>query len=84
MILRCPANIEVLMHYHCTPDTHPKAHLDYVTEITDHLLKAGAIESDQSIKSYRTTELGAAWVKLLCNTPIPTTAFVDQQGNVIK
>lgn len=83
MTLRCPAHVELLMHYYCSPEPHERADSDMVKTFTAQLLIEKAIEWDEKINSYRTTARGEAWVKLICNTPIPTPAFIDQHGNVI-
>jgi hypothetical protein len=85
MKIGTPHNIELLLHYHTTPDVHPRFHVAHVKEVTEMFVKRGCIipEKDKP-DQYRTTSLGAAWVKALCNTEIPVAVFVDQTGAVIS
>lgn len=86
MILKSPSNIEILLHCHTSPIPHPRVSAPAVREGLLELQKAGVIEpeGDSNHYVYRTTSLGAAWVKLLCTTPIPKVAYVDEQDRVIK
>jgi len=52
-----------------------------ITDCIEMLLKEGAIYSHGDW--YKTTQLGAAWVKAICNVPVPSVRFVDQMGRVI-
>jgi len=89
--LYCPANISILLHCHCSPEPIPhyipSDDAPPVTiEAIDGLMAAGAIEPDREAGEghFRTTPLGRAWVKALCDLPPPRQAFIDQAGRVIN
>jgi hypothetical protein len=71
-----PGLIEIVLHYHCCPEPHPRADAPYVLDSTAELLTAGLIERDAR-GIMRTTERGSAWVEMLCATPLPEHRWVD-------
>lgn len=93
--INSPANIRILLHCHC--DARPLSALfpgnvdddgksldPMRIESVHELLTMGAIERDEAQAGrFRTTRLGAAWVKALCDTPPPTPAFTNALGRVI-
>lgn len=82
-----PFSIELLIWYHCRCEQHPKHDIPLVIEETKRFLVLGAIrfsEREDPPNLYETTPLGAAWVKAICRTPLPKTAFIDEQGNVLS
>lgn len=96
--LRTPSNLELLLHCHTTPTPHPRLHAPAIQEGIATLLRLGVIEPiiirDSLVyplpegevfdpKIYHTTPLGEAWVRLLCNTPIPKQIFTTQDGRPI-
>jgi hypothetical protein len=83
MTLNTPYTINLLLHFYCRPEPHESENGELFQETADRLQEAGVVNWDDSIKSYRTTRLGDAWVKLLCNTPMPRAAFLDQNGKEI-
>lgn len=54
-----------------------------VFDTVQDLLAIGAVQPLETEGTFRTTALGRAWVKALCDTPLPTPAFVDQMGRVL-
>jgi len=84
MILDNPYTIELLLHFYAYPERHETYQSKLFVEVSAKLAEAKVVEWDDSIKSYRTTPLGDAWVKLLCNTPMPRLAFLDQNGKEIE
>jgi len=79
-----PSDIEVLIHYHCCPAVHPRDDAPAVQEATQEFLMDGIIMHDAKSKSgYRTTERGRALLAAICATPLPTEAWVDDNGKVI-
>ena len=78
-----PAEIEILMHYHYSTEPHPGKHTSYIqgkieSNVMDGILKESANGN------YETTDRGKAFVHMLCATPFPTEAWVDQNGKVIE
>lgn len=82
MKIETPNNIEVLLHYHVSPTSHPRSYAPAVRNVTKKFLELGVIKKDG--KSYQTTKLGEAWVKALCNTCIPKVAYVDEHENILS
>lgn len=84
-VLGSPAVVETLFHYHTRPYPHPSIKAPAIAETTRILLECGAIEKDaDKSNEYRTTEMGKAWVKAICDTPMPKRAYVDSHGKVIE
>jgi hypothetical protein len=81
--LRTPNNIEVLLHYYYSPDPHPQHTALAVEEAITVLLGYGCLQPENTPRVYKVTPLGAAWIQLLCATPIPRVAYVDAAGKVI-
>lgn len=84
LTLNCPANIHILLHYHVSCE--PLRQAPVTDECTQMLLEVGAIRPDVNqinASGYTTTPLGAAWVQALCNVPMPTLAYLDEQGRVL-
>lgn len=82
IVLGSPNTIEVLLHCHVSPEAHPRAGAPAVDDALSLLFSSGAIEYAGS-KVWKTTRLGAAWVRALGKVPVPTTAFIDEQGRVL-
>ena len=85
MKLNTPNNIEVLLHYHMSSDTHPRAAATAVKVATDLLLQHGCIEQAPCCRphAYITTLKGAAWVRALARVPMPREAYVDEKGEML-
>lgn len=87
-IIETPYRIKLLLHFHCSPELyHPDSPIFQIE--VDSLLEEGAIEPRTEVSvglhsGYRTTPLGAAWVKALCNVQSPKMVFVDQLGNILE
>lgn len=85
-----PATISILLHCHCDPRPlsalfpQVEAFFPFDIDAIRDLSVMGAIETTGGDSNrFRTTALGRAWVKALCDTPPPAPAFVDQAGRVI-
>lgn len=89
-IIYCPANIEFLLHCHTTPGPFSCHDVPMFSELASKWVEEGVIERDEASevtafdRVYRTTTLGKAWVKALCNTPKPKAVFVDEAGRVLQ
>lgn len=85
MKIGTPNNIDVLIHYHCSPGPHERIHARAVREATEMLLNEGAImpAPDGRKDCYNTTRKGAAWLAALENVSCPREAYIDEQGNVL-
>lgn len=81
-----PYNISVLIHFNCFPLPLPTSDSLLSKEAIEEFLNIGAIEPDPEagLGRYRTTPLGKAWVRALCNTPPPVSVFVDEHGRILK
>lgn len=80
-----PNDIDVLLHYYCSPAEHPRYEAPAVQETIAEFLRIGLICSRiGGGNSYTITKLGMAHVKQLCDLPIPVTRFVDKNNEVIE
>jgi hypothetical protein len=84
-----PANIEILLHCHVSPEPIPNLEAPAIAETVRDFISIGAIEpnrqeGDESPRRYKTTALGRAWVQALCSVPPPAVVFLDQTGKEIK
>lgn len=69
---RTPNLLEVLLHYHVSPDPHPRIDAPAVQGAIDAMLHEGILQSDLSRDSqYALTERGEVWLKMLLDTPLP-------------
>ena len=76
-----PNEIEVLIHYHTSRTAHPRLNAPAVQAAVRMFEQTGIFEQDNGI--YHTTDRGKALVQVLCNTPFPREAWVDENGIVI-
>lgn len=77
-----PHDIEVLLHHHCSTAPWRSTTAPAYHGSCEMLTGAGALDYADGI--LRTTPLGKAWVEVLCNTPCPRAAFLDEQGREVK
>lgn len=82
MKIHSPNNIEVLLHYHTTPEPHPRIDAPAVKEATEMLLRVECIKPSMPGR-FNTTPKGKAWVEALCNVELPQEAYVDSNQNVL-
>lgn len=81
-----PNDIEVLIHCHISPSPHPRIGMSAVAGAIKMLKHNGLIRNESGMDDmvcWRTTERGKAFLQVLCDTPLPTQAWVDQDGDVI-
>lgn len=73
-----PNDIEVLIHHHCTPDAHPRAHASAVQEAIQRFVADGIFETRPDLASgYTTTAKGTAWMEMILATPYPEMRWID-------
>ena len=77
-----PNDIEILIHYHVSPEPHPRITAPAVESATLMLEENGLIQRIDGI--YRTTERGRAHVEQLCNLDFPRAAWVGANGEVLR
>ena len=80
-------DIQVLLHFHVSPEQHPRSFTPAVKDATAMLLKEGMIvvRGDQSgfdtdgssAPLYETTIRGMAFVEVLKHTPFPVCVWMD-------
>lgn len=80
-----PSDIEVILHYHSSPEPHPRFDAPAVTRAVVAFLNAGILKHSNTFASgYECTAKGNAWVRMICSTPYPVEAFTDPRtGDVI-
>lgn len=79
-----PANIEQLLWYHTRVGPYPTDDSPMASDFVKEMIGVGVIEGSEGSRCYRLTLRGKAWVEALCNVALPTIAYVDEHGNVIK
>ncbi len=80
-----PNDMEILMYFHTCPEPHPRRFAPAVDEAILRFCQDGIIEDiDPAEGAYRTTWRGKAFVQMILNTPYPTQAWIDQNGNIIE
>lgn len=72
-----PNEIEVLIHYHVSPEPHPRVDSGAVQYALDMFVENGIITYNGQRGYYETTDRGKALVEALCNTPFPVERWVD-------
>ena len=72
-----PTDIEVLLHYHCTVEAHPRRSAPAVQAAIYLFIQAGILMPNAAGTCYTTTLKGQALVHMLCQTPMPVQRFID-------
>jgi len=78
-----PSDIEVLIHYHCSPSVHPRHDAPAVSEAVERFIKDDILEPG-GIGRFQTTSRGKALLQAICNTAYPTQAWIDESGKIIQ
>jgi len=76
-----PNEINVLLHYHCSPTVHPLAKVPAIINATSNLVHWGLLANIEP--PYTTTSKGVAHVKQLCTLPLPEQVWVSRTGEVL-
>ena len=73
-----PSDITTLIHIHCRTDGLPNHDAPAVIDTILQFSADGIIEpANDRTCGYQTTDRGKALIQLLCQTPLPQTAFID-------
>jgi hypothetical protein len=73
-----PNDIEVLLHYHTSPEPHPRIHAGAVQSTLCFFHDEDILRKDNSAgNGFRTTYRGRKLVTMLCETPFPQQFWVD-------
>lgn len=76
-----PLAVEMLLHYHCSPDAHPQITNPVHLQAVHDWCLVGALEEEDDDADdtgrYSITSRGRALVTMICNTPLPEARFVD-------
>lgn len=75
-----PNDIEVLLHYHCSSEPHPRFGAPAVTDTVQRFIDLGVLTRP----NLTITPLGAAWVKALCATPMPRLVYVNDRNEILE
>lgn len=85
-----PADLEVLIHYHCTPGPHPRIDSPLVEKATSKFIRDGIIElapqdksRDVVFDSFNTTAKGRAWLAMILQVEYPQEAWIDATGKIV-
>jgi len=85
----CPAHIEFLLWVHCNPEPFPREDAPVYKDLIPQLIRSGVIQRQHAGDDcplegrWTTTPLGRAWVKALCNVPMPNAAYLDEMGKAL-
>lgn len=75
-----PLAIKMLIHFHLASEPY-ELNLPIHQDIIATFLRMGAIEPSAIYDDvYHTTDRGTAWVKAICQVPVPKQVFIDEQG----
>jgi len=73
-----PVVIQTMLHIYSCPQS--LRDVPAVKESLHRLRKHGLIESVNEGSGYQCTERGLAWINILLETPLPTSAFLDPRN----
>lgn len=88
VVIGSPCNIEVLLHYHSSPEAHERWDAPAVQSCVEQLVRLGVLvprieKGYDCFTKFETTKLGRAWVAAICNTRLPRSVFLDDMGREI-
>ncbi len=73
-----PYQINIVLHYHCSPAPWPLPHAPIFKDTMDDLVSKGLLEVvNADLHQYEATDRGRALIEMWCATPIPRPVFVD-------
>lgn len=78
-----PNEIEVLLHYHVSPEPHPRIGYGAVTEAVHRFARNGILSKVEGDR-YTLTDRGKAWLQEILSVPYPRQAWVNSTGEVIE
>jgi hypothetical protein len=78
-----PSDIEVLLHYNTIGTPHPRIHAPAVRQGIEWFVRMDVLAPTVDEGAYELTPRGKALLSLLCNTLMPTPAWLDAAGNII-
>lgn len=83
-----PADLGVLIHYHCIPEPHPRFAEEWVQSLTEAWVKEGILEETMgtvfdptALPVFSTTERGQKWMEMILSTPQPEQIWIDPRDN---
>jgi hypothetical protein len=81
-----PNDIDVLLHYNCTPGPHERLHAPAVQDAIADFLFHGMLErsADGEPDTYQITARGRAHVSQLCALEYPEPGWLGRDGKVIN
>lgn len=79
-----PLYLMILTHACVCAAPYPQRGAPAVEEAIIDLVARGAIELCDEPNMIRCTPMGHAWLKLICRTPAPTQAWIDEHRRVIE
>ncbi len=73
-----PYQIKLILHWHCVVDRFPQANSPIYGETMAAMIADGLLKKrEDSDGLYTTTERGAKFVEMLCETPLPVERWLD-------
>ena len=77
-----PYEIEVMLHHYASSSPFPRAGARVYPECTEKLIAKGLLESCDG--GLQATELGQAFIRMLCETPVPVAEYRDPRFSESK
>lgn len=71
-----PLQIEMLLHFHCTPGPFPRMDAPACIEAVEGFLRDELVYPVDVSDCFVLSERGRAYVKLLCQMPLPVANWV--------
>jgi hypothetical protein len=73
-----PSDLEVLIHYHVSPEPHSRRNAPAVRDAIDRFFGDGILESlPDDAKQYTTTARGRKFLEMILSTPYPKLVWID-------
>lgn len=72
-MIRTPSNLEVLLHCHVSPESHPRTDAPAVKDAIEYLLDEGMISLYDH--TFTTTAKGQFYIAHLMKVPFPVTTY---------
>lgn len=73
-----PYQIKLILHWHCVVDRFPHDNAPIYAPTMAGMISDGLLKrSEEGEGFYTTTERGAKFVEMLCETPLPESHWLD-------
>lgn len=76
-----------MIHYRCSCDRFERAQAPAVIDYTMELEKLGLVEKvfgPDATRDFKATEKGEAFLEMVCRTPLPRLAWINDKDQVVS